>query len=204
MFDILRNSLSVGVVTTSYPATVAEISRRARGRPEIDFANWKDARPATTVCPTGAIAFADQDGQRTASLDLGRCVFCGLCAEADTAIRMTNRCELASRRRNHLVFAATYRLNPDGAHQAFLESPAARGSVLPDEASTRCSQGSAPAEAEGAEAAHRESVGELGRGLEQRIHAVLGRSLHIREVDAGSCNGCEVEIHCLNSPVLRP
>jgi len=30
---------------------------------------------------------------------------------------------------------------------------------------------------------------------------VLGRSLHIREVDAGSCNGCEVEIVNLNSPV---
>ena len=30
---------------------------------------------------------------------------------------------------------------------------------------------------------------------------MLGRSLHIREVDAGSCNGCEVEIVGLNSPV---
>ena len=30
---------------------------------------------------------------------------------------------------------------------------------------------------------------------------MLGRSLHIREVDAGSCNGCEVEINGLNSPV---
>ena len=42
-------------------------------------------------------------------------------------------------------------------------------------------------------------------GIEQqvksRIHEVLGRSLAIREVDAGSCNGCEVEIHALNSPI---
>ena len=30
---------------------------------------------------------------------------------------------------------------------------------------------------------------------------MLGRSLHIREVDAGSCNGCEIEIVNLNSPV---
>src|SRR5438105_8234834 len=30
---------------------------------------------------------------------------------------------------------------------------------------------------------------------------VLGRSLNIRQVDDGSCNGCEVEIHGLNSPV---
>ena len=27
----------------------------------------------------------------------------------------------------------------------------------------------------------------------------LGRSLSIREVDAGSCNGCELEIHALNN-----
>ena len=27
----------------------------------------------------------------------------------------------------------------------------------------------------------------------------LGRSLAIREVDAGSCNGCELEIHALNN-----
>jgi Ni,Fe-hydrogenase III small subunit len=30
---------------------------------------------------------------------------------------------------------------------------------------------------------------------------MLGRSLHIREVDAGSCNGCEIEIVGLNSPI---
>lgn len=29
----------------------------------------------------------------------------------------------------------------------------------------------------------------------------LGRSLSIREVDAGSCNGCELEIHALNNPI---
>jgi len=33
------------------------------------------------------------------------------------------------------------------------------------------------------------------------IRRVLGRSLSIREVDAGSCNGCELEIIALNSPV---
>ena len=29
----------------------------------------------------------------------------------------------------------------------------------------------------------------------------LGRSLAIREIDAGSCNGCELEVHALNNPV---
>ena len=35
----------------------------------------------------------------------------------------------------------------------------------------------------------------------RRIDEVLGRSLAIREVDAGSCNGCEVEITALNNPI---
>ena len=41
----------------------------------------------------------------------------------------------------------------------------------------------------------------LERSVQQAIHQMLGRSLAIREVDAGSCNGCEVEITALNNPV---
>jgi Ni,Fe-hydrogenase III small subunit len=40
-----------------------------------------------------------------------------------------------------------------------------------------------------------------------RIHAdllrLLGRALAIRHVDAGSCNGCELEIHALNNPYFN-
>lgn len=36
--------------------------------------------------------------------------------------------------------------------------------------------------------------------LQQEILDVLGRALTIRQVDAGSCNGCELEIHALNNP----
>jgi len=42
------------------------------------------------------------------------------------------------------------------------------------------------------------------REIEQRLGEVIlrhfGRSLAIRHVDAGSCNGCELEIHAMNSP----
>jgi Ni,Fe-hydrogenase III small subunit len=37
--------------------------------------------------------------------------------------------------------------------------------------------------------------------LGSRIREVLGRALCIREVDAGSCNGCELEIHALANPI---
>ena len=36
--------------------------------------------------------------------------------------------------------------------------------------------------------------------LQQDIRRILGRALCIRHVDAGSCNGCELEIHALNNP----
>jgi Ni,Fe-hydrogenase III small subunit len=36
--------------------------------------------------------------------------------------------------------------------------------------------------------------------LQEEIRRVLGRALCIRQVDAGSCNGCELEIHALNNP----
>jgi Ni,Fe-hydrogenase III small subunit len=42
---------------------------------------------------------------------------------------------------------------------------------------------------------------EIGRALEARVSRQLGRALAIREVDAGSCNGCEIEIAGLAGPV---
>ena len=36
--------------------------------------------------------------------------------------------------------------------------------------------------------------------LQDAILTLLGRALAIRHVDAGSCNGCELEIHALNNP----
>jgi Ni,Fe-hydrogenase III small subunit len=50
----------------------------------------------------------------------------------------------------------------------------------------------APAPADGA-------IAELARQLDAAARRHLGRSLAIREVDAGSCNGCELEIHALNN-----
>lgn len=173
MFDILRKSLATGIVTTTYPATPVELSSAARGRPEIDFPKWRDARPAAAVCPTGAIYFEDSHGIRRAHLDLGLCTFCGLCAEADSAIRMTRECELATTQRQALRSNARYLLNADGTHREMLAAPAPNSP----------------------------QAARKGEELRAAIAKTLRRSLHIREVDAGSCNGCEVEIVGLNSPV---
>jgi Ni,Fe-hydrogenase III small subunit len=43
----------------------------------------------------------------------------------------------------------------------------------------------------------------VAEALKTRILQVLGRALCIRAVDAGSCNGCELEIHALNNPLYN-
>ncbi|MCX7745474.1 MAG: NADH-quinone oxidoreductase subunit NuoB [Clostridia bacterium] len=44
-----------------------------------------------------------------------------------------------------------------------------------------------------------ESFEVIGKKVEQKIIKTFGRSLQIREVDAGSCNGCDYEINALNN-----
>jgi Ni,Fe-hydrogenase III small subunit len=160
------------------------VSCHARGRPEIDWANWKDARPAAGICPTGAISYEDMNGQRNARLDLAKCIFCGLCADVEKAIRMTNLCECAAHQRDELLFSAAYSLNPDGTHARTLSQPP-----------------SAEQRRRESTSAERESFETLGQQIQKQASKIFGRSLHIREVDAGSCNGCEIEIVGLNSPV---
>lgn len=180
MFEILRKSIATGVVTMPFPPRPDNSAVKfARGRPEIDFANWKDARPGMDACPTGALMAAETEQRRTVLLDLAKCTFCGLCAEADPTIVMTHNCELATLRRGDLMTTAVYELNQDGTHKRLIEKT-----------SGSCRQ-----------AVRESGIEKLGSELKSAIHRTLGRSLHIREVDAGSCNGCEVEIVGLNSPI---
>ena len=43
----------------------------------------------------------------------------------------------------------------------------------------------------------------IGVKLEEAVKRYFSRSLTIREVDAGSCNGCELEIHALNNSIYN-
>ena len=178
MFKILQKTIRTGIVTTSYPTRPARVSDHFRGRPSFDFELWQDARPAAEQCPTGAISCRDTDDSRKVTVDYGLCVFCGLCAEAspDQAVRITKEFELATADRGSLVLTAEYMLNPDGTHRTL----------------SAVSHGRAHAEAD---------VEGVGAKTREKIQKLLGRSLSIREVDAGSCNGCELEIVALNNPI---
>jgi Ni,Fe-hydrogenase III small subunit len=88
---------------------------------------------------------------------------------------MTGEFELATRDRLNLVRVAEYEVNADGTHRQLREAPQ--------------------------ETNQDPGVERLGQEARERIRKVLGRSLSIREVDAGSCNGCELEIVALNNPI---
>jgi Ni,Fe-hydrogenase III small subunit/formate hydrogenlyase subunit 6/NADH:ubiquinone oxidoreductase subunit I len=174
MFKILQKTVATGIATVAYPDVPAVISGNFRGRPEFDFVSWRDARPAAEVCPTGAIALSGNATVRRVTVDYGLCVFCGQCADVspDGAVQITTEFELATHYRASLIQVADYKLNPDGTHEQFI----------------------AEYEAE-------VTAEEAGRKVSDAIRETLGRSLAIRQVDAGSCNGCEIEIAALNNPV---
>jgi Ni,Fe-hydrogenase III small subunit/ferredoxin len=173
MFRILRNAAQTGLVTIGYPDRPAEVSKHFRGAPRFDFPGWRDARPAAWVCPTGAISIQETARARRVTVDYGLCIYCGECALADPdAVRMTGEFELAAFDRADLIITADYATDSEGVQHELVGVQRAIA---------------------GAEA--------LGDQVRDRIHEVLGRSLAIREVDAGSCNGCEVEITALINPV---
>ena len=178
MFKILQKTVSTGTVTANYPAKPINISDRFRGRPSFDFDKWKDARPAAEVCPTGAISLSDKGDSRKVTVDYGLCVFCGLCAETsfEQAVRITQEFELATSDRRNLILTAEYTLNADGTHRGMGKVDRQWMSAETD-------------------------VESMGKKARETIQKILGRSLAIREVDAGSCNGCELEILALNNPV---
>jgi Ni,Fe-hydrogenase III small subunit/formate hydrogenlyase subunit 6/NADH:ubiquinone oxidoreductase subunit I len=173
MFKILQKTFSVSSATADYPRIAPCLAEQFRGCPEFDFAAWSDARPTAEACPTGAITLRDRDGLRQVTVDYGRCIFCGECEQAsvDGAVRMTQHFELAVADRRDLVLTAAYTLHPDGSHAALQSATSGAGAEYPS------------------------------KRIAAAIHNLLGRSLSIRHVDAGSCNGCEQEIVALNNPV---
>ena len=178
MFKILRKTAQTGLVTIGYPEAPARLPEQFRGAPRFDFSSWRDARPSAEACPTGAIAIRESGDSRHVTVDYGLCIYCGECASAGPtgAVQMTRQFELAALDRRNLVITAEYAVNSEGLQSEL----------------KKLHHGYWPVE---------ETSEKLERKVRDRIHHVLGRSLAIREVDAGSCNGCEVEITALNNPV---
>ncbi len=176
MFKIVNDSLRTGVVTSRFPSATPAAPDGFRGKPVIDFEHCTACDKCASACPTGAITVSPEGPALVLSLSLGQCIFCGECeAACPDVVTMTKDYQLAVTNKAALTIGAHYTRNDDGT----------------------CTYTGAVGSVAGGEI----SLEEVGGKVREKIHKLFGRSLQIREVDAGSCNGCEVEITALTNPI---
>lgn len=100
MLKIIANRIEQGCKTSSYPKQPIALYSRFRGRPQID-AGCAPAlrRQCAEACPQDAI------DAEAATIDLGRCTFCGLCETLSQGafIRFSQNFELGAANRNDLI-----------------------------------------------------------------------------------------------------
>jgi Ni,Fe-hydrogenase III small subunit/Pyruvate/2-oxoacid:ferredoxin oxidoreductase delta subunit len=103
MFNELMERLRQGHRTEAFPSDAIRMPARFAGRPVVDATTLSGAAAEAAVasCPVDAIA---REGGSLA-IDLGRCLFCGACADAcpGGGIRFTQDYRLAVRGRADLV-----------------------------------------------------------------------------------------------------
>ncbi len=196
-------------VTSHYPEQDEPAPEEFRGRPEVQPERCNGEGACVSACPTGAIS---TDPWR---VDLGKCIFCGLCAEVCPvqAIRMTQEFELAVHKREDLIVGAYGK--PVTFSQTSLSSvtdddlpPQATPSPSGQIRGTPIQVGRATPDKVGRRVFPmniiRPEKGDLeamGQHLKRRLDRCFKRSLHIRHLDSGSCNGCDWELTALLSPV---
>ena len=170
MFRIVAKSLMTGILTEPLPFT----ARPPFGFPVIDFGKCTACDECARACPTGAIdVFAPAPDRRKLSLSYAACIQCRECVGAcpEQAVSPGRDFEIAAYTREQLAQSAVFDVDASG-RATFRELDTQPGPGLTD-SETR---------------------------LRQRIRGRLGRSLHVRQVDAGSCNGCELEIAATTNP----
>jgi Ni,Fe-hydrogenase III small subunit/formate hydrogenlyase subunit 6/NADH:ubiquinone oxidoreductase subunit I len=172
MFRIVAKSLRTGILTEPDPFG----SRPPFGFPVIDFARCTACDACGRACPTGAIQVsAPAADLRKLSLSYAACIQCRECVAAcpEQAVSAGREFEVAAYTRDQLTHTASFGVDRAG-RATFHRRDAQPGPGL----------------------------GESAARLRERIRGRLGRSLHVRQVDAGSCNGCELEISATANPVF--
>lgn len=173
MFKVIKKIIEYPRLTQDYPAKEID-SRLFIGKPEVNNNRCTGCEACIEHCPSHAIV--KQDSGKLIGINYDSCIFCSLCEEIcpHEAIIMTNKFELAERNRNALR-ANTLVVKDKG-------TLCADTLVVKDD--------DIPADSE-------KQIDEM---LKKKVNEVFGRSLHIREVDSGSCNACDYEINALNNP----
>jgi Ni,Fe-hydrogenase III small subunit/ferredoxin-like protein FixX len=104
MLRLIQTRLKQGYRTSAYPAKPIQLHHSYRGRPEINWnADPEVVARCAAACPQEAIDAANR------RIDLGRCVFCGLCQQLSggSFIRFSTDFQLAVAEREHLLYDGT-------------------------------------------------------------------------------------------------
>lgn len=147
MLKALLERWKQGERTVPFPSVEAGVSDRYRGLPIIQEKTCPDGcRACMEACPTDAIKIKPE-----LRLDLGKCLFCGLCTQhcPEEIISCSHDYRMAVRERQDLI------IGKEGL--------------------------------------------QLARTLDDRLRRLFGRSLKLRQVSAGGCNGCEVEVAAMEN-----
>ncbi|MGC8735915.1 MAG: hydrogenase [Dissulfurimicrobium sp.] len=100
MFKLIRTRIHQGYKTCNYPGKEVTLHPAFKGLPRLNLnCDQNIVEKCAASCPQDAI----DPGTRL--IDLGRCVFCGLCERISKGefIRFTNNFELAATQRDHLI-----------------------------------------------------------------------------------------------------
>jgi Ni,Fe-hydrogenase III small subunit/formate hydrogenlyase subunit 6/NADH:ubiquinone oxidoreductase subunit I len=173
MFKIIVDSIRTGIITEPRPFDL----RPPFGFPVIDFPRCTLCDECARACPTGAIhSQASGPGQRKLSLSYAACIQCRTCVDAcpEQAVSAGRDVDVAAFTRHQLQQTASFDVDATTGACRFRHMEAQPGPGLDESAAA----------------------------LRDRIQGRLGRSLHVRQVDAGSCNGCELEIAATTNPVF--
>ncbi len=208
MFKSLEKIIKYPRLTQNYPQKALD-TKYFIVRPYIDREKCNGCGECSCHCPTGAIV--DSNDNTKISIKYDECIFCAMCEEVCPvgAVRFTNDFELAQRDRSLLISGAV--MASEGATGKSQIDSTAKA----DGGSAGKSQIGSTAKADGGSAGKLQIEGtatadegsaleltdtELEDRLREKIRKLFGRSLQIREVDAGSCNGCDYEVNGLNNP----
>ena len=173
MFRIIARSLKTGILTEAAPCHAPS----SFSFPVMDFSRCVACDECAQSCPTGAIQTSPRaPGRKTVTLSYGPCIQCGECVSGcpEQAIRVSHDVEVAAYTRQQLKRTGLFDVDPVSGRWVFREVELQEGP----------------------------SIEESAARLRDRIRGRLGRSLHVRQVDAGSCNACELEIAATTNPMF--
>ncbi|WP_458742871.1 NADH-quinone oxidoreductase subunit NuoB [Candidatus Nitrosocosmicus sp. T] len=129
------------------------------------------------ICLSNAIKIRkSKNNTAVVTLDNGKCFLCGRCEEVYPSLfRMEKNLNLAAKNKEQLIDLVELALQQPNKESVNIPINEKSSSDL--------------------------SYEQIGNELKEKIKTLFGRSLAIRQVDGGSCNGCEIEITALNNPI---